>query len=153
MFPVNLWVQKIRSRNINSVNEAKRWVSLFPLEHRKERVARKHVDEWKSIHDFLDTGKGTAVEHSLILCGLLLGFGLNAYVCLGSSSDGAHAWVLTLSKVLDQNGESVWGNPLIWESLTAKVYKHDDPRVNYLYRTIGCVFNDKEYYANTQEYD
>ena len=28
-------------------------------------------------------------------CSLLIGFKIDAYVCLGNSSDGPHAWVLT----------------------------------------------------------
>jgi centrosomal protein CEP76 len=131
---------------------------LFPLEQRNERVARRHVDEWRSVKDFLDTGKGTAVDHSLLLCGLLRGFGLNAYVCLGASADGAHAWVLTcdISRTKNPYSSNVdlkFTNWKFWESLTAKVYKYDDPRVNSLYRTVGCVFNDTEYYGNVQESD
>ena len=98
------------------------------------------------------------MDHSLLLCGLLLGFGLNAYVCLGASSDGAHAWVLIcdIEKVTNPYNtiiETKFSNFRFWESLTGKVYKYDDPRVNYLYRTVGCVFNDTEYYGNVQETD
>lgn len=32
-------------------------------------------------------------------------------------------------------------------------YNQNDPKVNYLYRRIGCVFNHKSYYANMQEVD
>jgi centrosomal protein CEP76 len=101
----------------------------------------------------LDTGKGTAVDHSLLLCGFLLGFGLQAYVCLGASSDGAHAWVMTCDVEKESNPYSgsvdvKFTNWKFWESLTGKVYKYDDPRVNALYRTVGCVFNDVEYYGN-----
>lgn len=32
-------------------------------------------------------------------------------------------------------------------------YNQNDPKVNYLYRRIGCLFNHKSYYANLQETD
>lgn len=96
-------------------------------------------------------GKGNAVDHSLLLCSLLLGFSLDAYVCLGSSSDGAHAWVVTCEE--KRMGKKLVLEYKYWESLTGKVYQRNDPRVNYLYRRIGCVFNDKSFYANLQQDD
>lgn len=90
----------------------------------------------------------------MLLCGFLLGFGLKAYVCLGASSDGSHAWVLTCEEAQSEdspaNQQRKINNWKFWESLTGRVYNRDDPRVNYLYRTVGCVFNDKEFYANIQ---
>lgn len=32
-------------------------------------------------------------------------------------------------------------------------YNQNDPKVNYLYRRTGCLFNNKSYYANMQEVD
>jgi len=153
MLPVCSMVERIRSRSISSAHEAARWVSLFPLEYRDEKVAKRYVDEWKSIHDFLDRGKGTAVEHSLLLCGLLLGFGLKAYICLGAGLDGSHAWVITCddSELDDEEkrpSEIAISSWKFWESLTGRVYHKHDPRINYFYRTVGCIFNDREFYAN-----
>lgn len=42
---------------------------------------------------------------------------------------------------------------VFWESLTGQKYTQNDPKVNYLYRRIGCVFNDRSFYANSQEAD
>ena len=37
-------------------------------------------------------------DHAALLCSLLLGFGLNAYVCIGTKLKGSvHAWVMTIS--------------------------------------------------------
>lgn len=91
------------------------------------------------------------MDHALLLCSLLLGFSLDAYVCLGSSADGAHAWVLT------RESKKVNGRVIVeekyWESLTGKIYKRNDERVNYLYRRIGCIFNDRSFFGNVQKDD
>ena len=50
----------------------------------------------------------------MLLCSLLLGFGLDAYVCVGTKNKGAaHSWVLTLGT----EGEATF-----WESLTGHRY-------------------------------
>ena len=49
-------------------------------------------------------------DHALLLCSLLLGFGLDAYVCVGTKNKGAaHSWVMT---------QSTEGRVTFWESLT-----------------------------------
>ena len=48
----------------------------------------------------------------MLLCSLLLGFGLDAYVCLGTKVKGlAHAWVMT---------RNIDGSVCFWEALTAQ---------------------------------
>lgn len=49
-------------------------------------------------------------DHAVLLCSLLLGFGLDAYVCIGTKARGmAHAWVMTIDTT---------GMVTFWESLT-----------------------------------
>lgn len=37
-------------------------------------------------------------DHAILLCSLLLGFGLDAYICVGTKQKGSvHAWVMTIS--------------------------------------------------------
>ena len=53
-------------------------------------------------------------DHAVLLCSLLLGFGLNAFVCVGTKAKGAaHTWVMTISPE---------GEVTFWESLTAHRY-------------------------------
>ena len=53
-------------------------------------------------------------DHAVLLCNLLLGFGLDAYVCVGTKTKGsAHAWVMTVSP-----DDSI----TFWESLTGERY-------------------------------
>ena len=40
----------------------------------------------------MDLLAGDAEEHALLLCALLLGFGLDAYVCTGRDAQGPHTW-------------------------------------------------------------
>jgi len=49
----------------------------------------------------------------VLLCNLLLGFGLNAFVCVGTNSEGAHTWVMTVDSNMDSTAKVIF-----WESLT-----------------------------------
>ena len=40
-----------------------------------------------------------------------------------------------------------------WESLTGQRFKLGDTRIKQFYRSIGCVFNHKSFYANIQPDD
>ena len=83
------------------------------------------------------------------LCNLLLGFGLDAYVVVGTNSEGSHAWVMTRQPPNAQGKQHVD----FWESLTGTKLASDDPRVHRFYRTVGCVFSNKAFFANIQADD
>lgn len=59
-----------------------RFVSLLPFQ-RRPSVGDQRVQAWNSPHAFLATGRGDGSDHALLLCSLLLGFGLDAFVCVG----------------------------------------------------------------------
>ena len=82
----------------------------------------------------------------MLLCNLLLGFGMESYVCIGTNSEGTHAWVLTRCLVEASGKKKVH----FWESLTGQKMEADDPRVHRFYRTVDCVFNHKCFFANVQ---
>jgi hypothetical protein len=73
---------------------------------------------------------------------------LEAYVCVGTNSEGSHAWVLTKAPATgsDPNKRKIH----FWESLTGTKLEQEDPRVHRFYRTVDCVFNNKGFYANVQ---
>ena len=101
-------------------------------------------------------------EHAVLLCSLLLGFGLDAYVVIGTKSKGqAHTWVMTLGAEPEGGGG---GTVTFWESITGQRYvqpKFDPntragkplPLPTHPYRTVGCMFNHAHFYANTQPSD
>ena len=111
-----------------------------------EAIGKDRVEVWHSIQSFLSRGCGDSEDHSVLLCNLLLGFGLDAYVCIGTNSEGAHAWVLTKAPPTgsDPNKRKVH----FWESLTGSKLEQEDPRVHRFYRNVDCVFNNRSFYAN-----
>ena len=70
---------------------------------------------------------GDYEDHAILLCSLLLGFGLDAYVCVGTVQDqGAggtirdHVWVITRSR---RNGSMNRPRVVFWEALTGQRYR------------------------------
>lgn len=53
---------------------------------------------------------------------------------------------------LKKQGKGMHGGKRVtfWESLTGERQDQDDPKVHRFYRTLGCVFNHKRFYANIQ---
>ncbi|XP_051921542.1 centrosomal protein of 76 kDa isoform X2 [Hippocampus zosterae] len=155
--PVCSYVHILRAgRLLESPRRAARFVSL--LAHEKAPMVgggEKH-EQWCTLLAFLCQGKGDCEDHSTLLCSLLLGFGLDAYVCVGTKAKGIpHTWVLT---------RGTDGSITFWESLTAHRYLHQaidpdapplapHPKPSYPYRTVGCVFNHQSFLANCQPSD
>ncbi|CAB1321411.1 unnamed protein product [Coregonus sp. 'balchen'] len=133
--PVCSYVRVLRAgRLLESPRQAARFVSLLGLE--KAPVVGGggggKQEQWCSLLAFLCRGKGDCEDHATLLCSLLLGFGLDAYVCVGTKPKGlAHTWAI------DPDAP-----PLA-----------PQPRPSYPYRTIGCVFNHKAFLANCQPSD
>lgn len=103
---------------------------------------------WQKTHTFLAIGKGDVEDHSVLLCNLLLGFGLDAYVAVGISINGPHIWVLTRAKLDNKKFKITF-----WESLTGQRVEIDDPKVFRFYKHIHCVFNSNSFYSNIQAQD
>ncbi|XP_068048913.1 centrosomal protein of 76 kDa isoform X2 [Anomalospiza imberbis] len=100
--------------------------------------------------------QGDCEDHANLLCSLLLGFGLEAFVCVGTKAKGVpHTWVMTCGSD---------GTITFWESLTGHRYIHrpinpddpplaEQPKPLYPYRTIGCIFNHEKFLGNCQPSD
>lgn len=131
-------------RALNTPYEAARFVSLIPYE-RRENPGGEKIELWQSTHTFLSIGKGDVEDHSILLCNLLLGFGLDAYVAVGISINGPHVWVITRSKIDTKKFSTTF-----WESLTGQRVLLEDPKVFRFYKKIHCVFNADRFYANIQ---
>jgi len=43
---------------------------------------------WLDVQSFLKIKIGTEADHSILLCSLLLGFGIEAYIALGMNAKG-----------------------------------------------------------------
>ena len=115
---------------------------------------------WQSLFCTLAQNKGDVADHANLLCSLFIGFGLNAYVCCGTKSkQQPHAWVV----VIGANNVVTF-----YESLTGHKFIHNHPHVVTSskelrndggggplnpYVTLGCVYNNREFYANIQPSD
>ncbi|XP_065675020.1 centrosomal protein of 76 kDa-like isoform X1 [Hydra vulgaris] len=149
------YIKPLKSgRLIDTPRQAARFVSLFAYQNYPSMSGGSH-EMWTTRHCFLSRGKGDVEDHSILLCSLLLGFGLNAFVCIGTKKNNSpHSWVVTIG-----TDDTI----LFWESLTAQRYLHravDPNESNVLlekpehpFVTIGCLFNHETFYANSQPTD
>ncbi|KAG2443442.1 hypothetical protein HXX76_001800 [Chlamydomonas incerta] len=144
--PVCSFVRPLQlGRLLGSAREAARFVSLL---RRREDLAplptagQSEVAEcWCLLHSVLASGSATKEEMAVLLAGLLLGFGLDAWVVVGRLADGAgHTWVMT---------RGLLAAPTFWEPATGVRYSATDVDT-WPYATVGCVFNNLRLYANCQ---
>ena len=122
------------SRSLATPINAFRFVSLIPFD-RTHSLGGKRVERWNTFHTFLAKGSGDVEDHCSLLCSLLLGFGLEAYVVMGTANDEPHTWVLTCVK----RSASDFPKIEFWETLTGERRDADDPRSLKYYKNISCV--------------
>ena len=135
--PVTCFVRPLRAgRMLDSALHAAHFVSLIPFE-RSDTVGAAAAEIWQTSHSTLAARHGDAEEHALLLASLLLGFGLEAYVCLGEDASGAHVWVMTRAD----------GAVTFWEATTGARFA---ARGAHPYRSLSCVFCHDALYANAQ---
>lgn len=153
--PVFSYVHPITTnRLLETPREVSWFVSLFKqnLSITYSNIDRTKYEQWKNLSTFLCLKEGDYEDHSVLLCSLLLGFGLDAYVCLGTSKkEQPCSWVMTIGRQKQV---------MFWNSLTAARYKHvpiikEDKKnqLKYPYKTIGCIFNNNRFFANCQPTD
>uniref|UniRef100_A0A4W3H9A6 Centrosomal protein of 76 kDa-like n=1 Tax=Callorhinchus milii TaxID=7868 RepID=A0A4W3H9A6_CALMI len=155
--PVCSYLRPLRAgRLLDTPRQAARFVNVLGYERAPVVGGGGKQEQWCTLLPFLCRGKGDCEDHATLLCSLLLGYGLGAYVCVGTKAKGVpHTWVLTCGT----NGAITF-----WESLTGHRYVHvpinpnappmvEQPRPAYPYSTIGCLFNHQSFYANCQPSD
>ena len=74
-------------RLLDSPRHAARFVSLIPytkVDAVGTGSGAGRMEVWNHFHTFLSLGRGDCEDHAILLCSLLLGFGLDAYVCVGT---------------------------------------------------------------------
>ncbi|XP_070798501.1 centrosomal protein of 76 kDa [Pituophis catenifer annectens] len=156
--PVCSYIRPLRAgRLLDTPRQAARFVNVIGYE--KAPIiggGNSKQEQWCSLLAFLCRNKGDCEDHANLLCSLLLGFGMEAFVCVGTKAKGTpHTWVMTYGTD---------GITTFWESLTGHRYIHnpvkpDDPpnvkqpKALYPYRTIGCIFNHQKFLANCQPSD
>lgn len=141
-------------RCLDSPRHCSRFVSLIALE-KAASIAGGQSEAWHSPHAMLARRAGDVWDHATLLCSLFLGFGLDAYVALGTlkipndSKTQPHAWVLTVSTSDDEP------QVVAWESATGRrcFMVPLDAEASAKYATLACVFNDAKLFANRQHSD
>mmetsp|Transcript_8309 Transcript_8309/g.26813 ORF Transcript_8309/g.26813 Transcript_8309/m.26813 type:complete len:289 (+) Transcript_8309:1-867(+) len=103
------------------------------------------TDVWQSMGATLARRAGEAEELAVLLCSLLLGFGLEAYVAVGKDEAGPRVWVMSAAEQ---------GSFTFWDPASGARYHHApcSPAASP-YLSIGCAFNHESFYANLQEDD
>eukprot|EP00750_Incisomonas_marina_P006867 INCI14731.12.p2 GENE.INCI14731.12~~INCI14731.12.p2 ORF type:complete len:628 (+),score=100.91 INCI14731.12:2445-4328(+) len=159
---------------IESPLQAARFVSLLGYVAPRGVGQRRLIEKWPCLHSVLVQRSGSARDHAVLLCSLLLGFHLDAFVCVGTvvasavgddvtqtatssarlkgsrvddGEERLHYWVMTRN-----DAHSV----TFWESLSARRFRHppvDADAAQYDYLRIGCVFNHRYFFANAQASD
>lgn len=134
------------AREINGPRYAARFVSLLPF-RREISLSGGRINRWHSPFATLCRLEGDVEDHAILLCSLLLGWGLQAFVALGTlhttkEEKHTHCWVVTICET---------GRVSFWESLTAEVIDVDSPGIkDSHYREVWALFRNDEYYVNIQ---
>jgi centrosomal protein CEP76 len=146
-------------RSLNGPRFAARLVSLIPYMKEPSLFGTKADACWSSTHAFLAKKCGSVEDHALLLCSLLLGWGLNAYVAMGLITSSSisentnniipHTWVVTI----DSPGAA--SRVVFWETITGQQYViHDSANASSVnthhYRELHALFRHDRYYLNMQ---
>ncbi|XP_007062401.1 centrosomal protein of 76 kDa isoform X3 [Chelonia mydas] len=156
--PVCSYVRPLRAgRLLDTPRQAARFVNVLGYERAPViGGGGGKQEQWCTLLAFLCRNKGDCEDHANLLCSLLLGYGLEAFVCVGTKAKGVpHTWVMTCGTD---------GTITFWESLTGHRYIHtpinpddpplvEQPKPMYPYRTVGCVFNHQKFLGNCQPSD
>ena len=122
-----------------------RFVSLIPF--LDDAALGMSLDVWNTTKSFLDLCAGDGEEHALLFCNMLLAIGKKAFVVLGTQMpEGDATYVLTR-----ENGEVT-----LWDASKGKVYgrgNREEPLISCPLKSVGCVFDDSNIYANIQPTD
>jgi len=153
--PVCSYVQPLLAKRLlTTPRMAARYVSLLSYETASAIGSGTKLEQWQSLLAFLCAKKGDHEDHSNLLCSLLLGFGLQAFVCLGTRSGGArYSWVMT--RYCD-------GTVKFWDPITGIRYPHQlvdpydppivsQPITKHPFKAVDCIYNHESFYANSQE--
>ncbi|XP_034618472.1 centrosomal protein of 76 kDa isoform X2 [Trachemys scripta elegans] len=156
--PVCSYIRPLRAgRLLDTPRQAARFVNVLGYERAPViGGGGGKQEQWCTLLAFLCRNKGDCEDHANLLCSLLLGYGLEAFVCVGTKAKGVpHTWVMTCGTD---------GTITFWESLTGHRYIHnpinpddpplvEQPKPMYPYRTVGCVFNHQKFLGNCQPSD
>jgi len=126
-------------RFLSCASEVCRFVSLYPLEASK---VLNTDSVWHSALSMFSKKSGTAEDHVLLLCSLLLGFSMDVFVGIGTGKAGRASMC-----VLYRRGEQI----LFFDAVRGTRDTLASVVSAGNFRTIDCVFNDVALFANIQK--
>ncbi|XP_069999225.1 centrosomal protein of 76 kDa [Penaeus vannamei] len=130
---------------LRSPEEAARWVSIIPTKPVHQMPADRS-SHWYTLPVSVMAQSLNVESKCSLLCSLLLGFGLDAWVCVGTFSSGVqHTWVMT---------RGPYTAITFWESSTGCRYVYKlGQKAGHDYGTVGSIFNHEHFYASVQVTD
>ena len=163
-----------RGSNIRSAFDAHRFVLLLPL----QPGGMQQSEQWHSLHAMFALRKTTVQGRALLLCSLLTGFGMNAFVAIVTTksidrrsggpanvsdlSATAHTTLTVLTKDCESSAVTFWDcvngrRYIIDSSLNQRRLQSSNDELMSLddahqlpYERLFCLFNDRQFYANQQ---
>ena len=138
----------LRAPSLDSPLHAARFVRLMAF-RRETRVGGQRRQVVHSLNAVLARRWGDVEDHTFLLCSLLLGFGLDAYIASGTNTPGGeHMVVVTLQR----------GQVVLWDAVTGHRYvvpvavpRHrPEPTPSCPLQRVHCVWNAVGYWANVQ---
>ncbi|XP_071531061.1 centrosomal protein of 76 kDa-like isoform X3 [Panulirus ornatus] len=140
------FVQKLEvGRALRSPEEAARWISILPTTSANQSPIGP-CKPWYTLPTALMVRSLNTESKCSVLCSILLGFGLDAWVCVGTRHSGnPHVWVMT---------RGPYSAITFWETLTGSRYIHRvGQKAAHDYGTIASIFNNYIFFANCQASD
>lgn len=157
-------------RSIINPKFSARYVSLIPF-RRDIGLTGGRVETWRSCHAMLCRLQGDVEDHAILLCSMLLGWGLDAWIGLGtivSVTDSTigennkeyvhrpYCWVITFDKN-SNNLEDKEPTVIFWEAVSGKQYDipHYQISINSQYKPhvfgeLHALFTYNCYLINIQ---
>lgn len=144
MVPVTHFISPLQGEDLTSPYDAARFVSLLPRSSQQEDsqfLEGSEGNKWLSSFVFLSQRQGHPCNHANLLCSLLLGFGLDAYCCIGTSSSGD--MIMLVCSNLSSSSEVI-----VWNPVSGERYAVNGA---HSIASVDCLYNHKAFYANIQQ--
>lgn len=150
MVPVTHFISPLQtSYGLSSPLDALRFVSLLKATDQKGDSPTFPLEEagdsqsWLSTFVFISQRQGHSCNHAALLCSLLLGFGLDAYCGIGTTSQNDTGTFVVVRNRTNSGGLDV----SIWDPLLGE---RSSVHGAHSFATIDCLFNHKVFFANSQ---
>lgn len=157
MVPVTHFVSPIQAEyGIESPFDAARFVSLLKstqqsmgglslLSEASMSGGGGGCEQWLSLFAFVSQRQGHPCNHATLLCSLLLGFGLDAYCCIGALEEADDkTGVCVITRVKERSGAYT---VTVWNPTTGA---RTPVSGAHPFVTADCMFNHRSFFANIQ---